>query len=220
MNLKNQSVKFVKYNDIDYIDLDQFVELSKDVLALNDNLDTKNVLYNGKVYNLKRSFEINKTNESFTLNSIKQYISPTNEKKENITLKSYIKFDYAKQQITVSGFDFFESVKPYESEGKLEFYDDSNNRFNEFKIDLQKYKIDILNNSGKIYLPFVMLNQLILGESENQLYFNGDKVYIFEFNQVHDTKVNDEKKNFFQTPKIHQSHLIKGIFSLTICCSC
>nr|WP_307920500.1 hypothetical protein [Mycoplasmopsis bovis] len=82
MNLKNQSVKFVKYNDIDYIDLDQFVELSKDVLALNDNLDTKNVLYNGKVYNLKRSFEINKTNESFTLNSIKQYISPTNEKKK------------------------------------------------------------------------------------------------------------------------------------------
>ncbi len=182
LNLKNQSVKFVKYNDIDYIDLDQFVELSKDVLALNDNLDTKNVLYNGKVYNLKRSFEISKTKESLTLNSIKQYISPTNE--ENITLKSYIKFDYAKQQITVSGFDFFESVKPYEPEGKLEFYDDSNNRFNEFKIDLQKYKIDMLNNSGKIYLPFVMLNQLILGESENQLYFNGDKVYIFEFNQV------------------------------------
>nr|WP_307921309.1 hypothetical protein [Mycoplasmopsis bovis] len=201
MNLKNQSVKFVKYNDIDYIDLDQFVELSKDVLALNDNLDTKNVLYNGKVYNLKRSFEINKTNESFTLNSIKQYISPTNEKKENITLKSYIKFDYAKQQITVSGFDFFESVKPYESEGKLEFYDDSNNRFNEFKIDLQKYKIDMLNNSGKIYLPFVMLNQLILGESENQLYFNGDKVYIFEFNQVHDTKVNDEKKKLLSNAK-------------------
>lgn len=200
LNLKNQSVKFVKYNDIDYIDLDQFVELSKDVLALNDNLDTKNVLYNGKVFNLKRSFEINKTNESFTLNSIKQYISPTNEK-ENITLKSYIKFDYAKQQITVSGFDFFESVKPYESEGKLEFYDDSNNRFNEFKIDLQKYKIDMLNNSGKIYLPFVMLNQLILGESENQLYFNGDKVYIFEFNQVHDTKVNDEKKKLLSNAK-------------------
>ncbi|WP_429984698.1 transposase, partial [Mycoplasmopsis bovis] len=31
------------------------------------------------------------------------------------------------------------SVKPYEPEGKLEFYDDSNNRFNEFKIDFQKY---------------------------------------------------------------------------------
>ncbi|ADR24834.1 peptidase S41 [Mycoplasma bovis] len=199
LNLKNQSVKFVKYNDIDYIDLDQFVELSKDVLALNDNLDTKNVLYNGKVYNLKRSFEISKTKESLTLNSIKQYISPTNE--ENITLKSYIKFDYAKQQITVSGFDFFESVKPYEPEGKLEFYDDSNNRFNEFKIDLQKYKIDMLNNSGKIYLPFVMLNQLILGESENQLYFNGDKVYIFEFNQVHDSKNNDDKKKLLSNAK-------------------
>ncbi|MGN3914664.1 S41 family peptidase [Mycoplasmopsis bovis] len=199
LNLKNQSVKFVKYNDIDYIDLDQFVELSKDVLALNDNLDTKNVLYNGKVYNLKRSFEISKTKESLTLNFIKQYISPTNE--ENITLKSYIKFDYAKQQITVSGFDFFESVKPYEPEGKLEFYDDSNNRFNEFKIDLQKYKIDMLNNSGKIYLPFVMLNQLILGESENQLYFNGDKVYIFEFNQVHDSKNNDDKKKLLSNAK-------------------
>lgn len=203
LNLKNQSVKFVKYNDIDYIDLDQFVELSKDVLALNDNLDTKDVLYNGKLYKLKRSFEINKTNESFTLNSIKQYISPTNEK-ENITLKSYIKFDYAKQQITVSGFDFFESVKPYEPEGKLEFYDDSNNRFNEFKIDLQKYKIDMLNNSGKIYLPFVMLNQLILGESENQLYFNGDKVHIFEFNQVHDSKNNDDKKKLLSNAKNSQ----------------
>ncbi len=200
LNLKNQSVKFVKYNDIDYIDLDQFVELSKDVLALNDNLDTKDVLYNGKLYKLKRSFKINKTKESFTLNSIKQYISPNNEK-ENITLKSYIKFDYAKQQITVSGFDFFESVKPYEPEGKLEFYDDSNNRFNEFKIDLQKYKIDMLNNGGKIYLPFVMLNQLILGESENQLYFNGDKVYIFEFNQVHDSKNSDDKKKLLSNAK-------------------
>ncbi|MCE6115421.1 S41 family peptidase [Mycoplasmopsis agalactiae] len=200
LNLKNQSVKFVEYNDIDYIDLDQFVELSKDVLALNDNLDTKDVLYNGKLYKLKRSFEVNKTDESFTLNSIKQYVSPNNEK-ENITLKSYIKFDHAKQQITVSGFDFFESIKPYEPEDKLEFYDDSNNKFNEFKIDLQKYKIDMLNKNGKICLPFVMLNQLILGESENQLYFNGDKVYIFEFNQVHDNKVNDDKKKLLSNAK-------------------
>ncbi|MCE6061829.1 peptidase S41 [Mycoplasmopsis agalactiae] len=200
LNIKNQSVKFVEYNDIDYIDLDQFVELSKDVLALNDNLDTKDVLYNGKLYKLKRSFEVDKTKESFTLNSIKQYISPNNEK-ENITLKSYIKFDYVKQQIMVSGFDFFESVKPYEPEGKLEFYDDSNYKFNEFKIDLQKYKIYMLNKSGKIYLPFVMLNQLILGESENQLYFNGDKVYIFEFNQVHDNKVNDSKKKLLSNAK-------------------
>ncbi|CBH40846.1 S41 family peptidase [Mycoplasmopsis agalactiae] len=200
LNIENQSVKFVEYNDIDYIDLDQFVELSKDVLALNDNLDTKDILYNGKLYKLKRSFEVDKTDEIFTLNSIKQYISPNNEK-ENITLKSYIKFDHAKQQITVSGFDFFESVKPYEPEDKLEFYEDTNNKFNEFKIDLQKYKIDILNKNGKIYLPFVMLNQLILGESENQLYFNGDKVYIFEFNQVHDNKVNDDKKKLLSNAK-------------------
>ncbi len=89
MNLKNQSVKFVKYNDIDYIDLDQFVELSKDVLALNDNLDTKDVLYNGKLYKLKRSFKINKTKESFTLNSIKQYISPNNEKEKYYPKKLY-----------------------------------------------------------------------------------------------------------------------------------
>ncbi|UUM25360.1 S41 family peptidase [Mycoplasmopsis agalactiae] len=200
LNIKNQSVNFVEYNDIDYIDLDQFVELSKDVLALNDNLDTKDVLYNGKLYKLKRSFEVDKTKESFTLSSIKQYISPNNEK-ENITLKSYIKFDYVKQQITVSGFDFFESVKPYEHEGKLEFYDDSNHKFNEFKIDLQKYKIYMLNKNGKIYLPFVMLNQLILGESENQFYFNGDRVYIFEFNQVHDNKVNDSKKKLLSNAK-------------------
>lgn len=200
LNIKNQSVKFVEYNDIDYIDLDQFVELSKDVLSLNDNLDTKDVLYNGKLYKLKRSFEVDKTKESFTLNSIKQYISPNNAK-ENITLKSYIKFDYAKQQITVSGFDFFESVKPYEPEGKLEFYDDSNYKFSEFKIDLQKYKIYMFNKNGKIYLPFVMLNQLILGESENQLYSNGDRVYIFEFNQVHDNKVNDARKKLLSNAK-------------------
>ncbi len=59
----------------------------------------------------------------------------------------------------------------------------------------------MLNNSGKIYLPFVMLNQLILGESENQLYFNGDKVYIFEFNQVHDSKNNDDKKKLLSNAK-------------------
>lgn len=36
----------------------------------------------------------------------------------------------------VFGFDFFELVKLYEFEGKLEFYDDFNYKFNEFKIDL------------------------------------------------------------------------------------
>ncbi|EIN15313.1 Hypothetical protein, predicted lipoprotein [Mycoplasmopsis agalactiae 14628] len=199
LNLKNQSVKIAKHNDIDYIDLDQFVELAKDVLAINDS-GIKDALYNGKLYKLKRSLKVEKTNNSFTLKSVKQYISSNNER-ENITKESYIKFDYLKQEITVSGFDFFDSVKPYQPEAKLEFYEDSNNKFTEFKIDLQKYKIDILSKNDKLYLPFVMLNQLILGESENQLYFNGDKVYIFEFNQVHDHNNNDSKMKLLSNAK-------------------
>lgn len=200
LSLKNQNVKIAKYNDIDYIDLDQFIELSKDVLVLNNDLEINDALYSGKVYRLKRSFKVEKTSNNFILQSIKQYISSNNENK-NITKKSYIRFDYLKQEITVSGFDFFDSVKPYEPEGKLEFYEDSSNKFTEFKINLQKYKISMLNKNGKLYLPFVMLNQLILGESENQLYFNGDKVYIFEFNQVHVHNNNESKTKLLSNAK-------------------
>lgn len=40
-------------------------------MVLNDNLDIKDVLYNGKLYKLKRFFEVNKIDESFILNFIK-----------------------------------------------------------------------------------------------------------------------------------------------------
>ncbi|ENY53788.1 Hypothetical protein, predicted lipoprotein [Metamycoplasma alkalescens 14918] len=199
INLTNNTVKLSEHNNIQYIDLEQFLSIAKDVLIINDK-PIDDVLYNGKMYKLNRQLNSNYDGKIFTIESINKYDSKDQNEKSIIN-KSYIKFDYLNQIIKISGFDFFENVKPYEKEGKIEFYNPEKSNFSEIEIDLSNYNINMIEQKGKLYLPFVLLNQLLLGENENQLYFNNDKVYIFEFTQVHDNNSNETKKALLSNTK-------------------
>ncbi len=65
---------------------------------------------------------------------------------------------------------------------KISFLKRENQNLNEeFEFDLKKYNIDILKGKDDLYLPQILLNQVILNESNIQTYFNEDVFNIFRF---------------------------------------
>ncbi|NEU02738.1 peptidase S41, partial [Escherichia coli] len=94
--------------------------------------------------------------------------------------------DYTKQKIFVSNYKFFtEILRNYErGEEKLDiqFLDRKyKNQTESFEYDLKKYEIDILKDKNDLYLPQILLNQILLNESNVQTYFNGEVLNLFRF---------------------------------------
>ncbi|WP_434341700.1 S41 family peptidase [Mycoplasma putrefaciens] len=97
-----------------------------------------------------------------------------------------VEFDYHRQTIIVSDNRFFTEILKNKERGELalnlEFLKLENLNINkQFELQLQNYQIRMLKDQTDIYLPFVLLNQLFLNQSNIQLYFNDSEVNFFRF---------------------------------------
>lgn len=155
---KNAKVKMYLHNDVAYVGIQEFLKsISK--IVKNENI---NFSFNGDKAVLTYKTAINSTNP--------------------LTLT----VDYTKQKIFVSNYKFFtEILKNYErGEEKLDiqFLDRKyKNQTESFEYDLKKYEIDILKDKNDLYLPQILLNQILLNESNVQTYFNGEVFNLFRF---------------------------------------
>ncbi|CBH40845.1 S41 family peptidase [Mycoplasmopsis agalactiae] len=155
---KNAKVKMYLHNDVAYVGIQEFLKsISK--IVKNENI---NFSFNGDKAVLTYKTAINSTNP--------------------LTLT----VDYTKQKIFVSNYKFFtEILRNYErGEEKLDiqFLDRKyKNQTESFEYDLKKYEIDILKDKNDLYLPQILLNQILLNESNVQTYFNGEVLNLFRF---------------------------------------
>lgn len=155
---KNAKVKMYLHNDVAYVGIQEFLKsISK--IVKNENI---NFSFNGDKAVLTYKTAINSTNP--------------------LTLT----VDYTKQKIFVSNYKFFtEILRNYErGEEKLDiqFLDRKyKNQTESFEYDLKKYEIDILKDKNDLYLPQILLNQILLNESNVQTYFNGEVFNLFRF---------------------------------------
>ncbi|MBD4758580.1 peptidase S41, partial [Xanthomonas citri pv. citri] len=151
-------VKMYLHNDVAYVGIQEFLKsISK--IVKNENI---NFSFNGDKAVLTYKTAINSTNP--------------------LTLT----VDYTKQKIFVSNYKFFtEILRNYErGEEKLDiqFLDRKyKNQTESFEYDLKKYEIDILKDKNDLYLPQILLNQILLNESNVQTYFNGEVLNLFRF---------------------------------------
>nr|WP_268952683.1 hypothetical protein [Mycoplasmopsis agalactiae] len=155
---RNAKVKMYLHNDVAYVGIQEFLKsISKIVKSENINFS-----FNGDKAVLTYKTAINSTNP--------------------LTLT----VDYTKQKIFVSNYKFFtEILRNFErGEEKLDiqFLDKKyKNQTESFEYDLQKYEIDILKDKNDLYLPQILLNQILLNESNIQTYFNGEVLNLFRF---------------------------------------
>ncbi|UUM25359.1 S41 family peptidase [Mycoplasmopsis agalactiae] len=155
---KKAKVKMYLHNDVAYVGIQEFLKsISK--IVKNENI---NFSFDGSKAVLTYKTGINSSN--------------------TLTLT----VDYTKQKIFVSNYKFFtEILRNFErGEEKLDiqFLDKKyKNQTESFEYDLKKYEIDILKDNNDLYLPQILLNQILLNESNVQTYFNGEVLNLFRF---------------------------------------
>ncbi|ENY54050.1 Hypothetical protein, predicted lipoprotein [Metamycoplasma alkalescens 14918] len=126
------------------------------------------------------------------LESTKPILKNVNYKFNNNTVtlsndKDKLIIDFDKNKIFVSNYKFFTDIlkfyKPGEEDLNIIFknknIEKSSN--NPIEFNLSKYNIDILSNNKELYLPLTLLNQMLLNESNIQLYFNNETLFLFDF---------------------------------------
>ncbi|WFQ94484.1 S41 family peptidase [Mycoplasma feriruminatoris] len=203
--LSNNTIKLTNYQDINYIDLDQFLDLLKDILDINEKpLD---ITYNNNSYKLTKQL-IKQTNKNIiTIKLVNNYESNNKTKAKNFKLEEFISFDYFNQKVTISSVNFYNLINPYFDETNLEYHLSKKLESKPLVIDLNKYNIFIFNKNDNFYLPLIVLNQIFLAESERQLYFNQKEVFLFESYDVYDHRKNNTKtklnsnKQYTEIPK-------------------
>ncbi|MCE6115420.1 S41 family peptidase [Mycoplasmopsis agalactiae] len=155
---KNAKVKMYLHNHVAYVGIQEFLKsISK--IVKNENI---NFSFDGSKAVLTYKAGINSKNA--------------------LTLT----VDYTKQKIFVSNYKFFtEILRNFErGEEKLDIQlldKKYKNQTESFEYDLKKYEIDILKDKNDLYLPQILLNQIILNESNVQTYFNGEVLNLFRF---------------------------------------
>ncbi|TKA59559.1 hypothetical protein MBOVa_1340 [Mycoplasmopsis bovis 8790] len=155
---KNAKVKMYIHNDVAYIGIQEFLK-SVSKIVKNENI---NFNFNGDKVVLTYKTAIKSSNP--------------------LTLT----IDYTKQKIFVSNYNFFTEVLRNFERGEekldIQFLDKKyKNQTESFEYDLKKYEIDILRDKNDLYLPQILLNQILLNESNVQTYFNGEVLNLFRF---------------------------------------
>lgn len=155
---KNNKIKMYMHNDVAYVGIKEFLR-SISTIIKHDKLTF-----------------------SFNNDKAKLVLKTDLDEKNNPSLT----VDYKLKKIIVSNYKFFtEILKKYErgeEKLKISFLKRENQNLNEeFEFDLKKYNIDILKGKDDLYLPQILLNQVILNESNIQTYFNEDVFNIFRF---------------------------------------
>lgn len=154
----NNKIKIYMHNDVAYVGIKEFLR-SISTIIKHDKLTF-----------------------SFNNDKVKLVLKTDQDEKNNPSLT----VDYKSKKIIVSNYKFFtEILKKYErgeEKLKISFLKRENQNLNqEFEFDLKKYNIDILKGKDDLYLPQILLNQVILNESNIQTYFNEDVFNIFRF---------------------------------------
>ncbi|QVJ95753.1 S41 family peptidase [Mycoplasma mycoides] len=191
ISFSNNKININKYKDINYIGLDQYLNLLKDIIEINSK--SKDVFYNNVTYTLTKEFKKETNNNITTITLINKYSSKDKNKNSDFTLSEFVKFDYLTQQITISSVNFYNLLNPYENETNLEYKYSKTLDKNPLIIDLNKYSIYIFNNKNQLYLPLLVLNQVFLAESERQIYFNNKDLFVFEVFDLYDHNNNETK---------------------------
>ncbi|MBT1356215.1 peptidase S41 [Mycoplasma bovis] len=155
---KNNKIKMYMHNDVAYVGIKEFLK-SISTIIKHDKLTF-----------------------SFNNDKVKLVLKTNLDEKNNPSLT----VDYKLKKIIVSNYKFFtEILKKYErgeEKLKISFLKRENQNLNEeFEFDLKKYNIDILKGKDDLYLPQILLNQVLLNESNIQTYFNEDVFNIFRF---------------------------------------
>ncbi|WFQ90311.1 S41 family peptidase [Mycoplasma feriruminatoris] len=203
--LSNNNINLTNYQDINYIDLDQFFDLLKDILDINEKpLD---ITYNNNSYKLTKQLIKQANKNIITIKLINNYESKDDSKANDFKLEEFISFDYFNQKVTISSVNFYNLINPYFDETNLEYHISKKLESKPLVIDLNKYNIFIFNKNDNFYLPLIVLNQIFLAESERQLYFNQKEVFLFESYDVYDYHSNNTKtklksnKQYTEIPK-------------------
>ncbi len=155
---RNSKIKMYMHNDVAYVGIKEFLKSISTIIKYD-----------------KLTF-------SFNNDKVKLVLKTDLDEKNNPSLT----VDYKLKKIIVSNYKFFtEILKKYErgeEKLKISFLKRENQNLNEeFELDLKKYNIDILKGKDDLYLPQILLNQVILNESNIQTYFNEDVFNIFRF---------------------------------------
>nr|BBJ33234.1 peptidase [Mycoplasmopsis bovis] len=153
---KNNKIKMYMHNDVAYVGIKEFLR-SISTIIKHDKLTF-----------------------SFNNDKVKLVLKTDLDEKNNPSLT----VDYKLKKIIVSKYKFFtEILYKYEigeEKLKISFLKRENQTLNEeFEFDLKKYNIDILKGKDDLYLPQILLNQVIWNESNIQTYFNEDVFNIF-----------------------------------------
>ncbi|ADK69305.1 S41 family peptidase [Mycoplasma mycoides] len=191
ISFSNNKININKYKDINYVGLDQYLNLLKDIIEINSK--SKNVFYNNVSYTLTKELKKETNNNITTITLINKYSLKDKNKNSDFTLSEFVKFDYLTQQITISSVNFYNLLNPYEDETNLEYKYSKTLDKNPLIIDLNKYNIYIFNKNNQLYLPLLVLNQVFLTESETQIYFNNKDLFVFEVFDLYDHRNNETK---------------------------
>ncbi len=157
---KQAKVKMYLHNDVAYIGIQEFLKTISKVVK-NENI-----------------------NFSFNGDKVVLTYKTATDSSNPLTLT----VDYTKQKIFVSNYKFFvEILRNFErGEEKLDIdflKSENKNSILNFEYDLKKYEIDILKDKNDLYLPQILLNQILLNESNVQTYFNGEVLNLFRFSE-------------------------------------
>ncbi|ENY68521.1 Hypothetical protein, predicted transmembrane protein, putative protease [Metamycoplasma auris 15026] len=172
------------YNDVAYIGIKEFLKATKTVTNFND-YSFSWIKLNNKLYKKQKYLEHNFKDNKVTLNVINKLVNDS-DPDDQIQNKYSIEIDFQTKKINVSNYKFFtEILKDYkrgEEELQIEFLSKKNlNEKTHFSYDLSKYDIEILKDKKDLYLPVVLLNQILLNESNYQTYFNGEYFNLFNY---------------------------------------
>lgn len=187
---KKDKVDLYNHNDVAYIGIKEFLETVEGIIDFNTkDKNQKYVSGDNITYDVYKYIKYEYSNNILILTYIADYIS-TVDSNDKDHEEETLKIDFINKKIVVSNYDFFFSILALEESSedklKLEFKETKieSTTAEEIEFNLVNYNIDILNKNNEIYLPLVLLNQMFLNEAGYQTYYNGDKVYIFDYNDV------------------------------------
>ncbi|PTD30895.1 S41 family peptidase [Mycoplasma leachii] len=190
--LTKNTINLTKYQDIDYIDLDQFLDLFKDILEINQK--TEEVIYNNNSYLLNKELKKEINNNLITIKLINKYQSKDKNKTNDFIISEFIKFDFLNKKIIISSVNFYNLINSYQNETNLKYHYFKTLESKPLIIDLNKYNIYMFHTNNNLYLPLIVLNQIFLSESEKQIYFNNKNLFIFEVFDLYQHNNNETKK--------------------------
>ncbi|WP_434324395.1 S41 family peptidase [Mycoplasma capricolum] len=190
--LTNNTINLTNYQDIDYVNLDQFLDLFKNILEINQKTDE--IVYNNNSYLLTKELKKEINNNLITIRLVNKYQSKDKSKANDFIINEFIEFDFLNKKITISSVNFYSLINSYQNETNLEYHYFKKLESKPLVIDLNKYNISMFYTNNNLYLPLIVLNQIFLNEAEKQVYFNNKNVFIFDVFDLYEHNNNETKK--------------------------